>query len=157
MEWNNGVTAAKYAYIQNLQGDIAGIIDASGTEVVKYTYDAWGKVLSTTGLLVATLGTVQPFRYRGYVYDVETGLYYVSSRYYDPEIGRFISPDTTDVLISTPLALTDKNLYAYCDNNPVIREDKDGQFWNIIVGAIIGGGLELAGQLLSGKSLSEVN
>ena len=65
MEWNNGVTAAKYAYIHNLQGDIIGIVDSNGTEVVKYTYDAWGKVLSTTGSLASTLGTVQPFRYRG--------------------------------------------------------------------------------------------
>jgi YD repeat-containing protein len=61
----------KYAYIQNLQGDIVGIVDSNGTEVVKYTYDAWGKVLSTTGSLAATLGTIQPFRYRGYVYDVD--------------------------------------------------------------------------------------
>ncbi len=74
VEWNNGVTAAKYAYIQNLQGDIVGIVDSNGTEVVKYTYDAWGKVLSTTGSLASTLGNIQPFRYRGYVYDVETGL-----------------------------------------------------------------------------------
>ena len=104
-----------------------------------------------------TLGRMNPLRYRGYVYDQEMGLYYVSSRYYDPEIGRFINADTTDVLTATPMALTDKNLYAYCDNNPVMREDKGGQFWNIIAGAVIGGGLELAGQLLSGKSLSEVN
>ena len=64
----------KYGYIVNLQGDVLGLIDSTGTEVVKYTYDAWGKVLSTTGSLASTLGTIQPFRYRGYVYDVETGL-----------------------------------------------------------------------------------
>lgn len=72
-------------YIHNLQGDIVGIIDSNGNEVVQYTYDAWGKVLSTAGTMASTLGTVQPFRYRGYVYDVETGLYYLRSRYYNPE------------------------------------------------------------------------
>ena len=93
MEWNNGVTTAKYAYIQDLQGDIVGIVDGNGTEVVKYTYDAWGKLLSTTGSLAATLGTIQPFRYRGYVYDVETGLYYLRSRYYNPNWQRFVNED----------------------------------------------------------------
>ena len=93
VEWNDGANTAKYAYIHNLQGDIVGIVDSSGTEVVKYTYDAWGKVLSTTGSLAATLGMIQPFRYRGYVYDVETGLYYLRSRYYTPVCHRFTNTD----------------------------------------------------------------
>ena len=134
-----------------------GISGVYGDLKVAYTYDAWGNVLSVTGPMADTLGYWNPCRYRGYVYDKETGLYYCNSRYYNPEIGRFISPDTIDILTATPMALTDKNLYAYCDNNPVMRADKGGQFWNIIAGAVIGGGLELAGQLLSGKSLSEVN
>ena len=117
MEWNNGVTAAKYAYIQNLQGDIVGIVDSNGTEVVKYTYDAWGRVLSATGSLAATLGTVQPFRYRGYVYDVETGLYYLRSRYYNPMWGRFINADV----------LMKENLYCYCENNPLVLIDSSGK------------------------------
>ena len=141
-------------YVVNLQGDVIGIQNIEGEMVTTYTYDAWGNVHINGS---SQIGDVNPLLYRGYVYDYETGLYYVSSRYYDPEIGRFISPDTTDVLTATPMELTDKNLYAYCDNNPVMREDKGGQFWNIIAGAVIGGGLELAGQLLSGKSLSEVN
>ena len=70
-----------------------GILNTAGTEVVKYTYDAWGMVLSTTGSLASTLGAIQPFRYRGYVYDVETGLYYLRSRYYNPLWGRFINTD----------------------------------------------------------------
>ena len=73
----------KYAYIHNLQGDIVGLLDSTGTEVVKYTYDAWGKPLSTTGSFASTLGTIQPFRYRGYVYDVGTGLYYLRSFLYN--------------------------------------------------------------------------
>ena len=65
-----------------------------------------------------------------YYYSQETGFYYLQSRYYDPEVGRFISPDSTDVLTATPMALTDKNLYAYCDNNPVNRTDDGGMFWD---------------------------
>lgn len=119
----NGV---KYGYIVNLQGDVLGLVDGSGNEVVKYTYDAWGKVLSTTGSLAATLGAVQPFRYRGYVYDVETGLYYLRSRYYNPEWGRFVNAD----------ALIKGNLYSYCLNNPIIANDLDGHetiwMWNMV-------------------------
>ena len=116
VEWNNGVTAAKYAYIQNLQGDIVGIVDSSGTEVVKYTYNAWGRVLSATGSLASTLGTVQPFRYRGYVFDVETGLYYLRSRYYSPEWERFVNSD----------AIIQDNAFAYCTNSPLIHCDLSG-------------------------------
>ena len=94
-----------------------GILNSAGTEVVKYTYDAWGKVLSTTGSLASTLGTVQPFRYRGYVYDVEIGLYYLRSRYYNPEWGRFVNADS----------LIRGNLFAYCNNNPVIQKDESGR------------------------------
>ena len=155
-----------YVYLKNAQGDVTGIarsVSSGYTIEAKYIYDNWGKLIrievgeGNTVTSTGHIGYLNPFRYRGYYYDNETGFYYVSSRYYDPEIGRFISPDTTDVLTATPMALTDKNLYAYCDNNPVMREDKDGQFWNIIAGALIEGGLELAGQLLSGKSLSDVN
>ena len=124
VEWNNGVTAAKYAYIQNLQGDIVGIVDSNGTEVVKYTYDAWGKVLSTTGSLASTLGNIQPFRYRGYVYDVETGLYYLRSRYYNPTWGRFLNADG---LIGK--RLFGANVYCYCACNPVNRTDNSGRDW----------------------------
>lgn len=112
----------KYGYVVNLQGDVLGLIDSTGAEVVKYTYDAWGKVLSTTGSLASTLGTIQPFRYRRYVYDVETGLYYLRSRYYNPEWGRFIN---TDAMITIYLS-SPTNLFNYCLNNPPSRSDKDG-------------------------------
>ena len=72
-----------YSYIKNLQGDIVAILDSTGTPVVNYVYDAWGRPISKTGSMAGTLGTVQPFRYRGYVYDEETGLYYLRSRYYN--------------------------------------------------------------------------
>ena len=128
-----GNTKTTYYYATNLQGDIIAILDDDGNPVVQYTYDAWGNPMGTTlgesHPNAAALATLNPLRYRGYVYDAETGLYYVSSRYYDPEIGRFISPDTTDVLTATPMGLTDKNLFAYCDNNPVMREDSGGDLW----------------------------
>ena len=143
-----------YIYTRNLQGDIIAITDtATETVVATYTYDSWGNILTATG----TMAEVNPFRYRGYYYNSETGLYALQSRYYDSQTGRFLNLDELDTLTATPKGLTDKNLYAYCDNNPVVREDRDGEFWNVLVGALIGGGLELAGQLISGKSLSEVN
>ena len=77
--------------IHNLQGDVIAIIDATGTIVVEYTYDAWGKPLTKTGTLATTLGTLNPFRYRVYVYDEETGLYYLRSRYYNRTWDRFVN------------------------------------------------------------------
>ena len=75
----NGV---QYWYHKNIQGDVLGIMNANGVEVVSYAYDAWGEVLSVLGSLSSTVGAVNPFRYRGYYYDVETGWYYLNSRYY---------------------------------------------------------------------------
>ena len=83
-----------YAYLKNLQGDIVAILDGSGASVVSYAYDAWGRPVIKTGTLASTLGTLNPFRYRGYVFDEETGLYYLRSRYYNSRICRFITPDS---------------------------------------------------------------
>ena len=80
---------AAYRYLYNLQGDVVALVDTSGTKVVEYTYDAWGKPIDKTGSHASTLGTVQPFRYRGYVFDEETGLHYLRSRYYRAIRGRF--------------------------------------------------------------------
>ena len=113
-------TDTEYFYVKNLQGDILKVITATGTEVATYTYDAWGKLLTSTG----DLADVNPLRYRGYFYDTETGLYYLQSRYYDPEVSRFINPDafaTTDVD-----GVLSANMFAYCENNPVIKEDPTG-------------------------------
>lgn len=82
-----------YQYITNLQGDIIAIANSQGNVVVEYTHDAWGNILSTSGSLKNTLGVYNPLRYRGYVYDTETRLYYLQSRYHDPKIGRFINAD----------------------------------------------------------------
>lgn len=101
--------------------------------MVEYKYDSWGNhaVLDANGADIASathIGNLNPFRYRGYYYDEETGLYYLNSRYYDPETGRFISPDDVDVLNDTFLQPNGLNLYAYCYNNPVMMTDPDGAF-----------------------------
>ncbi len=88
------VPCVRSFYLRNLQGDITAVLNGSGAAVVTYSYDAWGKILSIGGSLAGTLGIQNPFRYRGYVYDQETGLYYLQTRYYDPELGRFISADS---------------------------------------------------------------
>ena len=119
-----------YAYVKSLQGDILAILDENGNTVVSYGYDAWGALLWCTGELAETLGKVQPFRYRGYALDEETELYYNQSRFYNPSIARFITADTTGVLTASLKSLTEKNLFAYCDNNPVMRKDIDGAFWD---------------------------
>jgi RHS repeat-associated protein len=120
----------EYYYLRNAQGDIVKLIDASGVSVVEYTYDTWGKAVTTTGTLAGTLGLFQPFRYRGYVYDYETGFYYLQSRYYDPTTGRFIS---ADVLLSTGQGVLGHNAYAYCLDNPVMmRDDRGGTSVSIL-------------------------
>lgn len=125
-----------YAYLYNLQGDVIGLVDSNGTKMVSYTYDAWGKPISKTGTLASTLGTIQPFRYRGYAYDEETSFYYLNQRYYNPLIERFVSPDAVSTLSASPLALTDKNLFAYCDNNPIMRKDDGGAFWDVFLDVV---------------------
>ena len=112
-----------YFYTVNLQGDVVAIVDASGTAVVSYAYDAWGNILSVTGTMADTLGESNPLRYRGYVYDNETELYYLQSRYYDPELGRFIN---ADAFTSTGQGILGNNMFAYCRNNPVFRKDIAG-------------------------------
>ena len=115
-----------YYYVTNLQGDVLAILNELGQMMVNYTYDAWGRSLGTGGALANSLGLYNPLRYRGYVYDQETGLYYVSSRYYDPEIGRWINADGQ---LTTGSDLTGLNLFAYCGNNPVNRIDPTGEAW----------------------------
>jgi RHS repeat-associated protein len=115
---------ADYFYIYNRQGDVVGLVQKGTTNVVvEYTYDAWGKILSTSGTLAATLGAANPFKYRAYIYDDETGLYYLKDRYYNPVWGRFLNADLELGAIGQPLS---HNLYAYCNNNPVSYADPTG-------------------------------
>ena len=119
-----------YTYIHNLQGDVVGLLDNSGALVVEYQYDAWGKAISTTGSLAATLGKRNPFRYRGYVYDEETELYYLRSRYYNPAVGRFMNADTR--VNGTGSAA---NVYCYCNNSSIRFIDPDGCYGESVVPA----------------------
>ena len=130
MKYTDGNT---YFYVRNAQGDIIKIVDANGNVVVEYAYDAWGKSMGVTGSMASTLGADNPFRYRGYYYDAETGLYYLNQRYYNPEWERFINAD--DILGITGGLLT-HNSYAYCANNPVMMEDSEGNIFNFIAAAI---------------------
>ena len=122
-----------YYYVTNLQGDVMAILNSSGTEVVRYSYDAWGKILSTTGTMASTLGTYNPLRYRGYVYDTETGLYYLQSRYYNPTVGRFIN---ADAFASTGQGILGNNMFAYCGNNPEAFLDVTGTYYASILDRI---------------------
>lgn len=117
---------SKYYYQFNLQGDVTGIYDSNGQLVVEYKYDAWGKVLSITGTLASTIGQVNPIRYRSYYYDNETGFYYLNSRYYDPETGRFINADGQ--ISSVGGDVLGCNMFAYCFNNPVNMSDPSGNW-----------------------------
>ena len=114
-----------YYYLKNIQGDILKIYDDSGILYAEYSYDAWGKCTIKSN--VSNIATINPFRYRGYYLDDETGLYYLNARYYDSEIGRFISPDSTEYL--SPETINGLNIYAYCGNNPVNRYDLNGCDW----------------------------
>ena len=117
---HNGV---KCYYVKNAQGDIIRILDDAGAVVVEYTYDTWGKVLSITGSAASTIGELNPYRYRSYRYDTETGFYYLNSRYYDPEVGRFINADAISGFYG---ALNTGNMFAYCNSNPVSKYDVEG-------------------------------
>ena len=117
-----------YFYQTSLQGDIIGIVDSEGSQVVVYRYDAWGEVLVSSDASGFGLAQINPLRYRGYYYDQETGLYYLQTRYYDPKVRRFLNADDASVLTKDPEQLTEKNLYAYCDDNPVMYRDDTGMF-----------------------------
>ena len=105
---------------------MVGLVDAYGNTVVSYTYDAWGNPESTTGSMASTLGVDNPFRYRSYYFDTESGLYYLMSRYYDPVVGRFLNADR---YVSTGQGITGNNMFVYCGNNSINRYDSDGKMF----------------------------
>ena len=155
----------KYIYRRNAQKDVIAILDSSGNVVVKYIYDAWGNhaVVNASGEDIGDathIGNRNPIRYRGYYYDTETGLYYLKTRYYDPEVGRFITID--DISYLDPDTINGLNLYAYCGNNPVMRVDPNGtswwsDFWKTAFGLLCGlalVGLTIAGMVMSGGILA---
>lgn len=127
---------ATYLYIKNAQGDITGIVNEDGDVILTCSYNAWGKVtFASTNMeymaLAAKLSKINPFTYRGYCYDYDIEMYYLQSRYYDPEICRFINADSTDYLGATGTLLS-YNLFAYCENEPVNRVDPKGNDYILI-------------------------
>ena len=133
-----------YFYEKNLQGDIIKVFNQSGTQLANYIYDAWGNpTITYLGNGASTPAKYNPFAYRGYYLDSETGLYYVSSRYYDPEIGRWISPEPNVDYgeFDEGAGLLGYNVYAYCANNPVMFNDETGESITlacVLIGAGIG-------------------
>ncbi len=154
---NSGVAGVIYAdkqyfYRKDAQGNIVAILDRDGNIVVKYIYDCWGNhaVLDANGQDIVNMqhiGNLNPFRYRSYYYDTETGLYYLQTRYYDPELGRFISQDSIEY--ADYESVNGLNLYAYCGNNPVMYVDPSGmkakwyeiwkKDWWVQAGKVVGG------------------
>ena len=149
-----------YFYVRDIFQNIVGVINNSGTIVVSYEYDAYGKLLSTTGSAASTVGIYNPFRYKGYYYDVETQLYWVSSRYYSSVLCRWISPDSIQYL--DPESINGLNLYAYCGNDPINKYDPTGRFGILALVAItaasmlIGGTAQLLSNAMAGKTGSEL-
>lgn len=98
--------------------------------MVSYTYDAWGKMISKTGTLATTLGTLQPFRYRGCIFDEETGLYYLRSKYYNPNLCRFINAADNVEDMGADGDINGYQLFIYCINDPVNNRDEAGS-WSL--------------------------
>lgn len=142
-----------YYYVKNAQNDVVIVLNCNDRTAVVYQYDAWGNITDVYDSTTQRVSNINPITYRSYYYDIEMGVYYLNSRYYVPVICRFISGDTTDIL-SVQSDLYDKNLFAYCDNNPVIRADNGGEFWHVVAGAVIGGIFELGSQILSGEEIN---
>ena len=105
-------------------GAVAAIYDAAGVLQAKYAYDPWGNctVISDMG----GIGALNPIRYRGYYWDEEIALYYLNARYYDPEVGRFISQDYIGYAVLQFLEINGFNLYIFCFNNPINYKDPEG-------------------------------
>ena len=141
--YKHGSAAELYYYLVNAQGDVAAILDSSGTMVASYNYDAWGSC-TVYNSSDAAIGDLNPLRYRGYYYDAETGFYYLQSRYYDPAICRFINADGlfTDGFVGS-------NLFAYCVNDPVNTVDPTGNFAITATVALITFGIALVATALA--------
>ena len=127
---------APYYFFKNLQGDVIAIVDKDAQTVAKYSYDAWGVCTISQDSSDCGIATVNPFRYRGYYYDSEIGMYYLQTRYYNPTVGRFINADEAEILYAC-INVTDENLFSYCGNNPILGVDYEGHFsipsWTISI------------------------
>ena len=154
----NGYANKYYYFDKNTLGDIIAIRDQNGNIVATYEYDAWGNgiVMNEQGVQETSdsfIGNINPFRYRGYYYDAETGFYYLQTRYYDPEICRFINADDYELIATLAEIPGQLNLYAYCNNNPLMFVDYEGNFIfsTLLIGAIVGFGVQFISSVISQK------
>ncbi len=149
----------KYFYRKDAQGNVVALLNADGEVVARYEYDAWGNHVVTDkdgNLVTSGIGELNPFRYRSYYYDTETELYYLQTRYYDPELGRFISQDSIEY--AAPETINGLNLYAYCGNNPVMNIDNDGTFFlSFLVGLAIATAIGVAVGAVAGGISAAIN
>ena len=114
-----------YYFIKNLQGDVIAIVDKDAQTVARYSYDAWGVPTVTLDTSDCQIADINPFRYRGYYYDKEIGLYYLQSRYYNAGVGRFVNADDITCISQSRSALG-FNIFAYCENNSIVFIDISG-------------------------------
>ncbi len=130
-----------YYFLKNLQGDVIAITDGNGDIVANYSYDAWGVCTVISDTTDCNIATINPYRYRGYYYDSDIGMYYLQSRYYDPSVGRFVNGDdalTLQIAVGNTIW---SNLYAYCNNSMVADRDINGYITPAnIIGALLGAG-----------------
>jgi RHS repeat-associated protein len=125
-----GSSVSNYFYVTNLQGDVTKIISYSGYVYVEYFYDAYGNVISISGPSANSIGKYNSFRYRSYMYDTEINMYYLTSRYFNPQIGRFIN---SDGIMGEVGDILSSNMFAYCENNPVMFSDPSGYILDTIL------------------------
>ena len=150
-----------YYFDKNVLGDIIAIRDEFGNVVATYEYDAWGNctVMNENGYVntsASFIGNVNPFRYRGYYYDVETGFYYLQTRYYDPTICRFINADNYELVAQLSYVPGELNMYAYCNNNPIMYTDETGEAFflaSFVIGLIVGAGFGALTALAEGENV----
>lgn len=160
MIYKHGQTTELYYYVLNAQGDVIALLNSAGALVASYNYGAWGNysVHDKDGKKTTDptfIGHINPLRYRGYYYDRETRLYYLQSRYYDFANCRFINADTFATTDAN--GFLSANMFAYCENNPIMRTDETGELWNIVIGALIGVGkqfmMDVACNMIAGRPL----
>ena len=144
-----GALPKTYYYVLNLQGDVVKLVTESGAVAASYEYDAWGNILSSSG----SKAEINPLRYRGYYYDTETGFYYLQSRYYDPVTHRFINADSYS---STGQGIIGYNMFAYCNNSPVIQADHTGEFGLLtLVSAVVSAAVNVATTYIAAKATGQ--
>ena len=145
------LNGTEYYYLYNGQRDVIGLYNANGNVVVEYTYDAWGKPLTTTGSLASTVGAKNPYRYRGYRYDMENERYCLRNRLYDPVLIRFTS---SDQYVCTGIGIVGANMFAYCNNNPVNCMDQNGM-WTISISRGVSGLMLLGASASIGVAIDD--